>query len=129
MMRQMYRYTNEQIARICHEACRALQYVQEDPAPSVPWDCESAETRAVAVEGVRAARQGITPRESHEDWMRAKQAQGWAYGPEKDPERRTHPNLVPYDDLPPAQRDKDQMFLAITAALTCCEALTLRAAI
>ena len=128
MMRQMYRYTNEQIARVCHKAIRALQYIQDDPCPSVPWDSEPEEIRALAIEGVRAARQGITPRQSHEDWARGKRAQGWTWGPEKDPEARTHPNLVPYDDLPPGQRDKDVMFLAIITALTCGASLDLRAA-
>lgn len=117
--RQMYRYTNEEVARICHEANRALQNANQDPLPSVPWDAESEEIKASTVAGVMAARQGIMPRESHDRWIKARAAQGWAYGPEKDPVRRTHPNMVRYEDLPESEQVKDRLFIAIITALTC----------
>jgi RyR domain len=119
LMRPMYRYSNEQVARICHEANRALQYVQEDSLPSVPWDAESPEVMAGTTEGVAMARQGTTPRESHWNWVRARIEQGWERGDDKDPERKTHPNLVSYEALPADQKDKDRLFLAIVTALTC----------
>ena len=31
----------------------------------------------------------------------------WRYGPEKNSEKRTHPCLVPYEDLPAPEREKD----------------------
>jgi hypothetical protein len=37
----------------------------------------------------------------------------------KDPEAKTHPCLVPYDDLPEYQQLKDRVFLAIRRELTC----------
>ena len=117
-MRPLYQYTDAQVAQVCHEANRALQDVQQDPIPSVPWIVEDPEIQASTIEGVRAVRQGIMPRESHEGWMAARYAQGWVWGPEKDPERKMHPNLVPYVDLPPGQKVKDWLFVAIITALT-----------
>jgi TrkA-N domain/RyR domain len=44
----------------------------------------------------------------HLRWMRDLQDQGWRPGPEKDPERLRHPNLVGWDELPERDRDKDR---------------------
>jgi hypothetical protein len=115
----MCSYDDEQVARVCHEANRALQYIQGDPCPSLPWDCETAETRQSAAEGVRAVRQDhATARGLHESWRRFKAGHGWVYGPVKDPDAKTHPCMVPYDDLPPEQQDKDRLFHAVVTALS-----------
>lgn len=111
-------FSNEQVAQVCHEANRALQDIQGDPAPSQPWCCTDAEIRASAVDGVADARRGITPRDLHENWCKFKRRHGWRYGEIKDPELKTHPCLVSYDELPEEQRVKDQLFLFIVAALT-----------
>lgn len=108
----------EGIARVCHEANRAWQRVTGDPVPSPSWAAAPEWQRASAVEGVQAAIAGATPRGLHESWMRAKLADGWTFGAIKDAEVRTHPCLVPYDELPPEQRRKDDLFGAIVAALT-----------
>jgi hypothetical protein len=111
-------YSDEQVARVCHEANKALQYIHGDPCPSQPWNCEPYELRKSVIEGVRNVRRGCTARQNHEAWCEFKREHGWTWGPEKDPERRTHPCLVPYDELPQEQRDKDQLFLLIVTALT-----------
>lgn len=43
----------------------------------------------------------------HERWMRFFLLYNWRYGPEKNSEKRTHPCLVPYADLPAPEREKD----------------------
>ena len=43
--------------------------------------------------------------------------QGWSYGPVHDPVAKLHPNMVPYDQLTPEQRQKDALFLAVVRAL------------
>jgi hypothetical protein len=45
-----------------------------------------------------------------------KRSEGWEHGETKDVERKTHPCLVPYDELPPEQKRKDELF-GITARL------------
>jgi hypothetical protein len=49
----------------------------------------------------------------HEDWVRAYEAMGWVYGPVRDREAKTHPDMVPYEDLGQLERDKDAVFVAL----------------
>lgn len=106
----------EDIARVCHEANRAYCLGQGD-LTQVGWDQAPTWQRESAVIGVRRALEGATPEELHESWLEHKIAEGWIWGPVKDAERRQHPCVVPYAQLPPAQRRKDALFGAIVAAL------------
>lgn len=106
-----------EVARVCHEANRALQFITQDPAPSPGWDEAPEWQRKSAVAGVRAALDGITPEQQHVAWCQDKVAAGWVYGPVKDAERKTHHCLVPYAELPPEQQAKDAVFVAIVRAL------------
>jgi hypothetical protein len=54
-----------------------------------------------------------TPEEAHDSWWQKYLDMGWRYGPERDPVEKTHPDMVPYDDLPKDERDKDEVFLAL----------------
>jgi hypothetical protein len=114
----MRQYTDEEIARVIHASNAELQRIQDDPVPSLPWDSESAELRAGVIANVRNARDGMTPRLLHEMWVRDKQEHGWKLGPEKDSEAKTHPCMVPYQELPDYQRDKNRLFVAIVRSLT-----------
>jgi hypothetical protein len=114
------RYSDEQVARVCHAANAALQEVQEPDggaSPSGPWMSEGPERMRIVIEGVITARRGITPRQHHDNWVTGMRKLGWTYGP-KDPAAKTHPNIRDYDDLSQYQRDKDRLFLAIVTALT-----------
>lgn len=46
----------------------------------------------------------------HDKWMEEKIKQGWKPGPKKDPVNKTHPNLVPYDELPEEIKELDRMY-------------------
>jgi hypothetical protein len=50
--------------------------------------------------------------------MREKLETGWRYGKVKNEEARTHPLLVPFDELPPAEQAKDHLFISIVRALS-----------
>ncbi len=54
-----------------------------------------------------------SPEELHGSWMQAYFAMGWKYGPERDKDAKTHPDLVPYADLGQLERDKDAVFVAL----------------
>lgn len=41
----------------------------------------------------------------HEVWSKARIQQGWKYGTERNDELKTHPCLVPYEEL--SERDKE----------------------
>lgn len=108
------------IARVCHEANRALQTAQADPTIPVaaPWDECGEEMQLSAVSGVQGVIDGNTPEQSHEGWVRFKLDHGWVVGPVKDEAKKEHPLLVPYNELPNSQRVKDSLFVNIVKALT-----------
>lgn len=104
-------------AHAAHEAnrayCRALGDLSQ-PA----WDEAPEWQRRSAINGVVGVLiDGNGPRESHESWSREKLADGWTLGEVKDPEAKTHPCLVPYDQLPPEQQQKDQLYIQTVAAI------------
>lgn len=43
----------------------------------------------------------------HARWMVQKALAGWRYGPVKSSEKKTHPDMVPWDRLPADQRERD----------------------
>ena len=109
---------NSAIAVICHEANRAYcQAIGDDSQPS--WDDAPDWQRESAINGVQfhADNPNADPADSHVNWLEEKEREGWVYGEEKDPITRTHPCIMPYDELPEEQRRKDSLFIAIVHAL------------
>ena len=106
------------IARVCHEANRAICEAAGDTSQK-PWRLADQWQRDSAVQGVLFAldNPGAPPSAQHEAWMADKVAEGWVYGPVKDPEAKTHPCLAPYDQLPFKEKAKDHVFRAIVAAM------------
>jgi hypothetical protein len=108
-----------EIAELCHEANRGYCAALGDDS-QVAWEDAPAWQRLSAMDGVRATlvNPDRSPSASHESWYAHKEAEGWVYGPEKNPDAvpPTHPCMVPYDDLPAAQKAKDYIFLAIVKA-------------
>lgn len=114
------RYSDEGIARICHEANRALCLAFGDTSQK-PWDDAPDWQRGSALDGVRKIKAGevTRPEQSHESWMAHKVAEGWVYGPTKNPETKEHPSLRPFPELDAPEQAKDFLFFAIVkAALT-----------
>ena len=54
-----------------------------------------------------------TPEEIHEKWMDKKLEDGWIYGEIKDEVEKTHPCIVPYEELPMSEKIKDLVALGI----------------
>ncbi|MDR1271540.1 MAG: hypothetical protein LBK04_00865 [Clostridiales Family XIII bacterium] len=44
----------------------------------------------------------------HEVWAKSKAAAGWIYGASRDDGNKIHPMLIPYEDLPEAEKEKDR---------------------
>lgn len=107
------------IARVCYEANRAWCAAHGDD--SQPRYADAAHWQLVSIEnGVRfhMANPQASASASHANWMAEKLADGWVYGEDKDPEKKTHPCIVPFDQLPEQQQAKDRMFKGIVHALT-----------
>jgi hypothetical protein len=65
------------------------------------------------VDGLCIADRLPTPEEAHDSWWRAYEQMGWTYGPVRDVEAKTHPDMVPFADLEQREQDKDAIFLAL----------------
>lgn len=106
------------IAMVCYEANRAWCKRNGDFSQKA-WAIAPDWQRNSVIEGVQhaVAHPDATPEDSHNNWMALKMAEGWVYGEFKDPVAKTHPCMLPYDQLPDFQRKKDAMFLAIVRAL------------
>ncbi|MBQ1723983.1 MAG: Ryanodine receptor Ryr [Muribaculaceae bacterium] len=44
----------------------------------------------------------------HETWAQQRFAEGWVYGPKRSDDLKTHPCLVPYDQLPDEEKNYDR---------------------
>lgn len=108
----------EQIARVAHEVNRAYcQALGDDSQPA--WECAPQWQRDSALLGVKLhiGNPDAGAQASHESWMAQKLAEGWEYGPTKDPEAKRHPCIVPFAALPVAQQAKDFIFRGVVHAL------------
>jgi hypothetical protein len=117
----MENITIEQVARVAHETNRS--YCNSIGDPSQPtWDEAPDWQRKSAVKGVifhiEALNRGCkpSPSASHDSWLEEKKADGWKYGPVKNPATKEHPCFVPYEELPLEQRMKDFLFSAVVEA-------------
>lgn len=108
--------TIEACARAAHEANRAYCLAIGDSS-QLPWDDASEWQRASARMGAVSAAFGATPEQSHAGWLAQKERDGWTYGPVKDQEKKTHPCMVPYDQLSQEQKMKDHVFVAVVTAM------------
>lgn len=102
-------------ARICHEVNRAYCWTVGDSSQP-RWENAPDWQKQSAAAGVQAhIDSGLTmkPEDSHVSWMAQKKADGWKYGPEKDADKKRHPCMVPYSELPPEQKAKDHLFRSV----------------
>lgn len=102
----------EGIAKLAHEANK--QYCESIGDTSQPtWEEAPEWQKQSAINGVKhvLANPDAKPEDSHKSWLKEKQADGWKYGPVKDPQKKEHPCFVPYAELPKEQQAKDFIFL------------------
>lgn len=100
-------------ARVAHEVNRIYcASIGDDSQPA--WDDAPAWQQSSAVDGVLHVLRtpNATPEDSHNNWMMHKNSEGWTWGPEKDPAKKRHPCMVPYDQLDKSQQVKDALFIA-----------------
>jgi hypothetical protein len=110
--------TQEQVARVCHEVNKAYcQSLGDNSQPS--WEQAPEWQRKSAINGV--AFHVINPDagadSSHKSWLAEKEKDGWAYGVVKNPDKKQHPCMVPFENLPVSQQAKDYIFRAIVHSI------------
>jgi hypothetical protein len=96
-------------ARLIHGAVEALNRSIDEPTLS--WD----QSRDSVIAGINRVLENPaeSPDQNHREWMAYRLKEGWVYGPTKDIVAKTHPCLVPFEELPPIQQAKDLIFLTI----------------
>lgn len=102
----------EKIACAAHMANRAYCIGTGDKSQPT-WEEAPDWQKASAIAGVRKKLLDplTTPEQSHESWLAQKAADGWTYGPVKDPDKKEHPCFKPYADLDEASKMKDFIFI------------------
>lgn len=107
----------ETIAKACHEANKAYCHTIGDDT-QLHWDAAPEWQKVSARKGVAHAMDPeAKPSDSHGSWLAEKEAEGWQYGPVKDTTNKLHPCFVPFEKLPPEQKRKDYIFLAVARAM------------
>jgi len=106
------------IAPICHEANKVWCEANGDHSQK-HWNEAEQWQRDSAIKGVefRIKNPDAGHDAQHNAWMQDKINDGWVYGQKKDTEAKTHPCIVPFDQLPEFQQKKDALFAAIVDAL------------
>lgn len=102
----------EIVSEMCHEMnrtyCRSMGDMSQPRWADAPeWQKESARLGV----GMVVENPDSTPEDSHKSWMKQKKADGWKFGPSKDPMRKEHPCMVSYHKLPKSQQIKDLIFV------------------
>jgi hypothetical protein len=110
---------NIKIAQVCHNLNMAICQSFGDNSQQ-SWDDAEQWQRDSAIAGVEFAQQNpdAGPGAQHESWRADKEAAGWIYGNVKNSALRIHPCMVPFNQLPPDQRLKDAVFIAVVKTLS-----------
>lgn len=118
LFRSMTEEQRRNIAIVCHQANKAWCEIngdtsQKDWFDAEPWQKESA------IKGVefRLANPDAGNDAQHNAWLEDKIKNGWKYGPIKDADKKEHPCIVPFNELPEFQKKKDALFCTIVDAL------------
>lgn len=106
----------ERRAWFVYEGARYAAAAARAPIVPEPWFQRDEAFRAQFIHVIDrqcGADRQSSPADLHADWVRAYETMGWTYGPERDTAKRTHPDMVPYDELGQLERDKDAVFVAL----------------
>jgi len=109
----------DDIARVCHEACRAAAAADGDTdrptwADAPEWQKDTTRKGVRYIQEHPDAPAGAL----HQAWIDEKKSDGWVYGKVKDAEKKTHPMMIPYTELPLIEKVKDHLIATLTRALS-----------
>ena len=105
---------NVLIAKVCHNVNKAYcESIGDNSQPA--WEDAPDWQKQSAIKGVEfhQSNPNSKPSDSHNSWLAEKVANGWVYGPVKDADKKEHPCMVPYEELPKEQQTKDALFIAV----------------
>ena len=99
-----------------YEGARLQAMAVDAPIIPEPWDQRDEQFRSQfinVIDMMCGPDRKSSPEELHDDWIKAYEEMGWRFGPVRDINRKTHPDMVPFNELDPRERDKDAVFVAL----------------
>ncbi len=109
-----------QIASVVYGAIREYRLSVEG-IETPPWDALCLEVQNEVIHTVEAQiaaqEQALSISDRHHMWVHDRIQNGWVYGSRISNENKTHPHLLPYNDLPKSYLDRDRLIVSIIDAL------------
>jgi len=102
----------EFIAKVRYLGWICYQMGADLPLHDVPEDYKISEERLKSLmKGTEYVlnNPSTTAEENHNIWMEAKKTQGYTYGEVLDVEKKTHPSMIPFENLSNVEKRKDEM--------------------
>ncbi len=75
---------------------------------STPYTPRPVDTSAISLPPEVAELTELLAKNTHDTWALARLAEGWTYGPQRDDAAQTHPDLIPYEELPEGEKAYDR---------------------
>ena len=103
-------------AKFVYEAAREAAIAANAPIIPERWETREEAFKAQfipVIERQCGPDRKTSAKELHEDWVKAYEKIGWVFGSVRDKEKKTHPDMVPYEKLGRLERDKDEVFTAL----------------
>lgn len=101
-----------------YEVARLQAAAMNAPVIPEPWSSREEDFKAQMREVMSrylALDELPTPKQAHDSWWQAYIDLGWVYGPVRDREAKTHPDMVEFEELGYEEQIKDAVFLDLVA--------------
>ena len=102
---ELWQLIEETQGKIAAEVRRML-----NEPPIAPHNFTPANQRRRIESMIECAADATNDEERHTAWMRKHESEGWVFGDTFDAALKTHPYLVPWEQLPKAQQCKARIF-------------------
>lgn len=113
---EMVKGLTERRARFVYGAARLHAIENDCPIVPEPWCDRDNEFRLQFLEVIErqmGPMRSSSPEELHGSWVQAYIDMGWTFGEVRDTEAKTHPDMVPYDQLDKREQEKDAVFILL----------------
>jgi len=108
---------NTRRAIFVYEGARLHAIALRCPVIPAPWDLRESEFKEQFKELISdlcsGKRRFQDPEAAHDSWVKKYYDLGWRYGEKYNPEQKTHPDLVPFENLDPKEKIKDEVFMTL----------------